>query len=154
MKLSTTKVDPKAIEDGDWIENLPEMDDLKLKARGQSSMAYRAVQRKELNKLPRNVRNLPDGLPLAIQDRITNKCLVDAGILDWQNMELDDGIKPFSKELLEQLVNDPVSQVFREACIVATVRVGAIVAKADEELLGNSASSSDGNSATAGAPTG
>ena len=154
MKLSSIAVNPKAIEDGEWVGDLPEMDDLKLKCRGQNSMAWRVVSRKEIHKLPRNIRNLPDGLPLKVQDRINNRCLVEAGILDWENLELDDGPKPYSKELLEKLLNDPVSQIFRDACIVATARVGTAIAEADEDLAKNSGNSSDGSSATAEAPTG
>lgn len=154
MKLSTVAVDPKAIEDGEWVKNLPEMDDLELLCRGQNSMAWRTVQRKELNKLPRNVRNLPDGLPLKIQDKVNNACMIEAGVIGWKNLELDDGPKEFSKELLASLINDPVRQIFRDACFAAVSRVGISIAKADEELAGNSVSSSAGNSATAGAQTG
>lgn len=154
MKLSSVAVNPKAIEDGEWVKNLPEMDDLELFCRGQNSMAWRKVARKEINKLPRNVRNLPDGLPLLIQDKVNNKCLIEAGVIGWKNLELDDGIKEFSKELLTTLINDPVSQIFRDACFIATSRVGTAVAEADEELAGNSRNSSDGSSATAGAQIG
>lgn len=149
MKISSVAVDPKAIEDGAWVKDLPEMDDLELKCRGQNSMAWRSVFRKEINKLPRNLRNRPDGLPLAVQDKINNKCLVEAGVVDWKNLELDDGPKPFSKELLAALIGDPSKQIFRDACFVATARVGTEAATADDDLAKNSVTSSDGSSATA-----
>lgn len=154
MKLSSVAVDPKAVEDGEWVKDLPEMGDLELKARGQNSVAWRTHQRKLINALPRNLRNRPDGLPMKVQDGINSKCLIEAGIIDWKNLELDDGVKSFSKELLATLINDPVNQVFRDACFIATARVGTAETAADEELAGNSASSSAGNSVTAGAQTG
>jgi hypothetical protein len=154
MKISSVDVNPKAIEDGEWVKDLPEMDDLELLCRGQNSMAWRNCTRREVNKLPRNIRNLPDGLPLKVQDRINNKCLVEAGILGWKNLALDDGPKEFSKELLEQLINDPVKQIFRDACLVATARVGTAAAQADEELAKNSGTSSAGSSATVEAQPG
>lgn len=154
MKLSSVAVDPKAIEDGEWVKNLPEMGNLELKCRGQNSAAWRALLRKEINKLPRNLRNRPDGLPIAIQDKINNACLVGVGVLDWKNLELDDGAHDYSKELLAKLLADPVYQIFRDACLTATSRVGIEIAEADEELVGNSGNSSVGSSATAEVPTG
>lgn len=149
MKLSSVAVDPKAVEDGEWVKDLPEMGDLELKARGQNSVAWRTKQRKLLNALPRNLRNHPDGLPMKVQDGINNKCLIEVGIIDWKNLEMDDGVKPFGKELLASLINDPVNQIFRDACFIATARVGTAATDADEELVGNSESSSAGSSATA-----
>lgn len=153
MKLSSVAVDPKAIEDGEWVKDLPEMGDLELKVKGQNSSAWRAAQRKAFNALPRNLRNRPDGLSPKIQDQINTACLL-ACVIDWKNVELDDGPKDFSKGLLEKLISDPVYQVFRDACLVATLRVGAADAQADEDLAGNSESSSAGGSATAGAQAG
>jgi hypothetical protein len=148
MKLSTITVDPKAIEDGEWVKNLPEMGDLELKCRGQNSAAWKTHTRKLINQLPRKLRNRPDGLPPQVADDINNKCLIEVGLLDWKNLELDDGVHAYSKELAGQLIADPVYQLFRDACLIATARVGTADAEADEDLAGNSASSSRGSSAT------
>jgi hypothetical protein len=152
MKLSTIAVDPKAIEDGEWVKDLPEMGDLELKCRGQNSVSWRRLQRRLIDQLPRSLRNHPNGLPVATQDMINNKCLIGAGILDWKNLELDDGVHPYSKELAEKLISDPVFQIFRDACFIATSRVGNAIAEADEALAKNSGNSSDGSSATAETP--
>lgn len=154
MKLSNVRVNPKAVEDGDWVKNLPEMDDLELKVRGQNSSAWKVLRRKLINALPRNIRNRPDGLPQQTEDALVDKLLVGAGLLDWKNLELDDGVKPYSKELAEKLIKDPEWALFREAILTATVRVGTEVAEADEALSGNSVTSSSGNSATEGAQAG
>lgn len=137
MKLSTIAVDPKAVEDGEWVKNLPEMGDLELKARGQNCAKWRKLQQTLIRELPRHLRNRPDGLPVDVQDSITNKLLARVGIMDWKNLELDDGVKPYSKELAEKLIADPVYQLFRDACVTATARVGTAIAEADEELAGN-----------------
>lgn len=147
MKLSAVAVDPKAIEDGEWVTDLPEMDDLELKCRGQSSKLWRDEQQRLLRKLPAALRNRPDGLPNHVGDELNNKLLVKVGIIDWKNLELDDGLKPYSPDLLAKLLSDPVYQVFRTACLIATARVGTNTAAADEELAKNSPTSSHGNSA-------
>lgn len=154
MKLSSVKVNPKAVEDGDWVKDLNEMGDLELKVRGQNSAAWKTLNNKLVRALPRNLRNRADGLPQEIQDRIVNDLLVGAGLLDWNNLELDDGPKPYSKDLAAKLIKDPQWALFREAVLTATIRVGTEVAEADEALAGNSGTSSSGSSATEGAQTG
>jgi hypothetical protein len=148
MKLSTIAVDPKAVEDGDWVKNLPEMGDLELKVRGQNSSAWKARRRRLLNALPRNLRNRADGLPQAVEDRFMDTLLIEAGLLDWKNLEFDDGAKPYSLELATKLITDPAYNLFRDAVLAATARVGAAEADADEDLAKNSVTSSSGNSAT------
>lgn len=160
MKIASVGMDPKAVEDGEWVANLPEMDDLKLKCRGQNSSVWRTLARKQINALPRNLRNRPDGVPMNVQDQINNKCIVGAGLLDWENMELgpqdwerlgmapQPNPVPYSRELAEKIINHPYYFLIRDACLIATTRVGAAAADADEELVGNSRNSSDGNSAT------
>lgn len=154
MKLSSIAVDPQAVEDGDWVKGLPEMGDLELKCRGQNSAVWKMRRRKLLNALPRNLRNRPDGLPQEVEDQLTNTLLLDAGLMDWRNLELDDGVKPYSRELAEKLIKDPAYALFRDAVLIATVRVGADVDTADEELAGNSRISSSGSLATEGTPAG
>lgn len=152
MKLSTIAVNPKDVEDGAWVRNLPEMGDLGVKVRGQNSSAWKAKRRKLLNALPRNLRNRPDGLPDAVNDRLIDSLLIEAGLLDWENMEpgfeFGDGPQPYSRQLAEKLIPDPRFFLFREAVLAATARVGVAEEEADEELAKNSATSSDGNSAT------
>jgi hypothetical protein len=143
MKLSTISVDPKAVEDGDWVKNLPEMGNLELKVRGQNSSAWKARRKKLINALPRNLRNRADGLPDAIEENMMSTLLIEAGLLDWRNLEL-----------ATKLIKDPATYLFRDAVIAATARVGAAEADADEQLAGNLSSSSDGSSATAGHQTG
>lgn len=145
MKLFDIKVDVKAVEDGEWIKDLPEMGDLRLKVRGQNSAAWRFLHRKLINALPRNIRNRPDGLPIKVQDEIMSKLLVGAGLLDWKNLELEDGMKPYSRELAEKLICDPEYALFRDVVMLATARVGTADAEAEEELAKNSGKPSAGN---------
>jgi hypothetical protein len=148
MKLKSIAVDPKAVEDGAWVKNLPEMGDLELKVRGQNSSVWKARRRKLINALPRNLRNRADGLPQTVEDNLLDTLLIEAGLLDWKNFELDDGAKPYSKELAAKTIKDPVYALFRDAVLTATVRVGTDEAEADEELAKNSATSSSGSFAT------
>lgn len=137
MKLSTIAVNPTAVEDGEWVKDLPEMGDLELKVRGQNSAAWRTLQRKLVTGLPRNLRNRADGLPMKAQDELINKCLVGAALLDWKNLELDAGPVPYSRDLAEKLISDPAFSVFRDAVFSATVRVGTADAGLDEDLAKN-----------------
>ena len=137
MKLSTIVVDPRAVEDGDWVKELPEMGDLELKVRGQNSSAWKALRRKLINALPRNIRNRSGGFPQKIEDEILDGLLLDAGLLDWKNLELDSGAAPYSRELAAKLIGDPSYNLFRDAVLTACMRVGGAADDADEELAKN-----------------
>lgn len=157
MLLSSVAVDPVAVEDGDWVKDIPEMGDLELRVRGQNSSAWVERRQKLINALPRNLKNRTD-LPAVVSERITDTLLIDVGILDWKNMapgfEYGREPKPYSKELAEKLIKDKRFFLFRMAALFATARVGEAAYEADEELAGNSKNSSSGSSATEGQQVG
>jgi hypothetical protein len=46
MKLSAMKVDPALTEQGDWVENIPDLLGIGVKARGTNNGDYRALEAK------------------------------------------------------------------------------------------------------------
>ena len=44
MKLCAIKVDPALIEQGDWIENTPNLPGIRIKARGTNNSDYRKLE--------------------------------------------------------------------------------------------------------------
>jgi hypothetical protein len=140
MKLSNMKVDHKRSEEGEWVKNIPEMEDLELRVRGQSCVSARVMRNKLLRGLPAKVRNDPNGLPIEVLDRMEATICVDVLLLEWRH--LDD--IPYSKEKAAELLNDPDLATFREAISWAANRVGRQEAAAKEAELGNSGTISAG----------
>jgi hypothetical protein len=48
MKLSAMKIDPALSEKGDWVENIPDLPGICIKARGTNNSDYRALERLSL----------------------------------------------------------------------------------------------------------
>lgn len=140
MKLQNMKVDHKVSEEGEWIKNIPDMDDLELYVRGQNCPTARVLRAKLLRGLPANVRNNPDGLPPEVVDQIEAQICAEALLLGWRN--LDDA--PYSKEKAVELLNDPDLVSFRDAVGWAANRVGRQAAVARAADVGNSGSTSAG----------
>ncbi|KQS75463.1 hypothetical protein ASG32_27250 [Methylobacterium sp. Leaf361] len=130
MKLSEMKVNSSAIEDGAWIRDIPEMGSLALKVRGIQNAAYRQLQNKLIEAIPRakkpGGRIAPDEM-----DRVTNECLAATVLLDWSGLEDDDG-EPllFTRETAMELLSNPELRRFREAAIYAASMVGDQIASA------------------------
>jgi hypothetical protein len=140
MKLSNMKIDHARSEEGEWVRNIPEMEDLELRVRGQSCVSARVMRNKLLRALPAKVRNDPNGLPLDVLDRMEAAICTEVLLLEWRNL---DGI-PYSKEKAAELLGDPDLTTFRDAISWAANRVGRDEAMAKEADLGNSGNTSAG----------
>jgi hypothetical protein len=140
MKLSNMKIDHARSEEGEWVRNIPEMEDLELRVRGQSCVSARVMRNKMLRALPAKVRNDPNGLPIEVLDRMESTICADVLLLEWRNLE---GI-PYTPEKAAELLNDPDLITFREAISWAANRVGRQEAAAKEAELGNSGTTSAG----------
>jgi len=123
MKLADIEQNPIAIEQGDWVDNLPEMGNLRVKVRGVNNSDWRRLWAKLVDAVPRNKRegNKPSTDEL---DRINTICLRDCSLIDWDG--LDDG--PYSKEMANTLLTDPKYRAFRDAVFWAATKVGETVA--------------------------
>jgi hypothetical protein len=131
MKLSAIKVD-SSVAEGEWIGNIPNMEDLELKVRAPFAATVRAYRNQLIRALPASVRNDPNGIPLEKQDEIEAELNLEVILLDWRNADM-----PYSKELARQYLTDPDWVDFREAVAWASSRVGRAQAKARDAEMGN-----------------
>ena len=133
MKLSAMKIDPALSEQGDWVENIPDLPGIRIKARGTNNIDYRALEAKLVREIPRAERI--EGVSPKEQDRIAGQLLLQTVVLDVEGLEDDDDNKPlaYTRELGARLLLDPEFRVFRAGAAYA----GSIVAerrKVDEKL--------------------
>jgi hypothetical protein len=140
MKLSAIKVDSAVAAAGDWVKNIPDMDDLELKVRGTNCASARTLRNQLVRSLPSKVRTDPKGIPIETLDQIEAKVNAQVILLDWRNL---DGV-PYSPEKAKELLTDPDYIFFREAVSWAATRVGRQEAEAHEAEVGNSPNTSAG----------
>lgn len=131
MKLSSIKVDSALIEQGDWVDGIPDLPGIRIKARGTNNVDYRILEGKMVREIPRTQR--AEGVTPDHQDRIAGRLLLDTVVLDVEGLTEDDGVTPikYTKELGAKLLLDPDFRVFQAGAAYA----GSVVAqrrKADE----------------------
>ncbi|MDP4024461.1 hypothetical protein Q8W71_17690 [Methylobacterium sp. NEAU 140] len=137
MKLSALKVDADKIEAGEWVGDIPEMGDLRLRVRGLQNAGYRRLQSRLIDAVPRSKKQGgrvdPDEL-----DRITSTCLASTVLLDWAGLEDEGGAPlPYSKETATEFLTNPAFRRFRDAVLYAATVVGDAGAETEKADAGN-----------------
>lgn len=137
MKISDVKIDATKFEHGAWVDNIPEMGNLRLKVRGINNASWRRLQATMIAAVPR-AKKIGGRIDPEEQDRITATCLRKACLLDWENLENDDGAPiPYSDEVAGKLLTDPATQRFRDAVSWAANTVADEDAEAVKGTVGN-----------------
>ena len=137
MKLK--KADIAKVEGGDWIDDIPEMGDLRLRTRGMNNARFRSMQAELIRAFPRG-RRIKGAIPPAELQKINGACLAETTLLEWDNLEGEDGAPlPYSKEQAKAFLTDPAYQAFYDAVLYAATIVGEDDAEADKADEGNSA---------------
>jgi hypothetical protein len=133
MKLSAIKVNSALAEQGSWVDGIPDLPGIRIKARGANNSDYRVLEAKLIREIPRADRL--EGLKPADQDRIMGTLLLETVVIDVEGLTEDDGETPiaYNREVGQKLLLDPDFRVFRAGAAYA----GAIVADrraADQEI--------------------
>lgn len=124
MKLSAIKVDSALIEQGDWVDGIPDLPGIRIKARGTNNVDYRILEGKMVREIPRTQR--AEGVSPDDQDRIAGKLLLETVVLDVEGLTDDDDKPiPYTKELGTKLLLDPDFRVFQAGAAYA----GSVVAQ-------------------------
>lgn len=127
-------MDPKVREEGEWISDIPEMGDLRLKVRGSDNKAWRRRADALIAAVPRKKRI--NGLDPDERDRINAICARDHGLIDWQNLKIGGVEVPYSKDKANELLLQPEWGAFLNAVLWACNMVGTQAAAEVEEDAG------------------
>lgn len=124
MKLSAMQVDTSAIESGEWVGDIPEFDDLRVRVRGIENEAARHLRATLINAVPR-ARRRSGNLSVEDTDRITSALLLETVLIDWDGIEDETGKAiPYDKGLARDLLTKPENRKFRDAVLYAASLVG------------------------------
>lgn len=128
MKIKSARVDNAAIQSdvGVWQDDLPELGDIAVLVRGLNNKQYRLKFEAMVRALPPSKRKNGAVDPIE-RDRITGVCLQECALLDWRNVEDDDGKPvPYGKDQAKIYLTDPDYTKFRDGVFVAASRVGEV----------------------------
>lgn len=148
MDINLMKIDLDKVENGQWVENIPEAGDLRVKVRGFNCIAYGNAVLKKRQNIPRGEREADGSLSAELEYKITSEALAEVILLDWDCLKSKGSALPYSKELATQMLTDRSYQPFRSAVMWAAAFVGDAAAAVQEEVLGNSETSSSGSETT------
>lgn len=125
MKLDDVIIDPDKREQGAWVKDIPNLDDLELKVRGRNNRDWARMEQKLTAAVPRHRRL--NGMEWEEQQKITNTLLLNTSLLDWRGLKNGNGEEiPYSKELARKYLTDPRYERFAEGCFWAAVFVAEI----------------------------
>ncbi len=115
MKLSDIAIDPVKLEQGDWVDKIPLMGELRLRVRGVNNADYRKLQATLLDAEPRQFKR--DGrLRPDRQDALQATLLMNTVLIDWEGvLDENDQPIPYSKEMAKTLLTEPRYRNFRDA---------------------------------------
>ncbi len=100
------EIDLEKLEQGDWVDNIPEMGELRLKTRGANNKDWRRMQNRLLSAVPRQKK--VGGLDPDESDRITAILLRETALLDWEGILAPDGTPlKFSKAQANEYLTNP-----------------------------------------------
>src|SRR5258708_11223410 len=143
MELELLAVDTAAIENGEWMETLPDCGDLRILTRGMNCNAFQRMQAKLLGAVPRKDRR--DGRFDPITMRAINlKCIVETCLAGWANLTSGNAPVPYSIETARSIIADPRFTRLHDAFVVAADRVGELKNDEIEDAAKNLASVSTG----------
>lgn len=145
MDVSATKRNAKAVEDGQWVSDIPEMGDLRLKVRGLTSPTVVKSRDQKIRAEPKENRLRDRSLTYEANLRVLQEVLCEVVLLDWENLTDKGEPVAYSAELAKALLIDPDYQPFADAVVWAASVVDNSVEEAKEQSGKNSQRSSAGS---------
>lgn len=137
MKLNEVAIDVDRGENGAWVDDIPELQGLRLKVRSSQNNDWRKLLAKLTEAVPRKKR-IGGRMDPEEMDKILSSCLLNCCLLDWEGLEDDDGLAiPFDKKMAQKLLVEPEYRRFRDGVLWAASIVGETVEAEREDVAGN-----------------
>lgn len=127
-RLSSFRVDSKAVEEGAWVSPGAEFDDLEIRTRGVTD-TYNDQRNAKMRRAAIRFGGDLAKVPSAISRGITVDCLIADVLLDVRNIIDDDG-KPILFDKFCEMLHSPDYIDLVVACLKAAAIVG--LSKANE----------------------
>lgn len=153
MDISALKRDSKAVAAGQWVDDIPGMEDARLCVRGLSSPSVVVMRSAKERKVSKKGRNADGSLKPDIARAILGEVLFEGVLIDWDGFKDGDKAISYDKDIAKKWCTDPDYESFADAVVYAAGIVDRGIAETEEEVTGPLKPSSSGNSSGAKAPT-
>jgi len=154
MEISSVKKNAAIIAAGQWVDDIPNMGDVRLKVCGLSSPAAIALRGRLERAVPPDQRERDGSLKPAAGMAVLKEVLHKAVLQDWDN--ITDGGKPvpYDADLAHRWLTDPDFENFADAVVWAARVVDRGVTETEAVITKNSETPSAGGSKPAKRSTG
>jgi hypothetical protein len=125
-------VDVDRGEEGAWIENIPDLFDIRLKVRALDCADAQRIRQEIERVTPQVVLDDPK-----TQDMINRRILTDAILLDWANISDGPTPVPYSIEAARRLIDNPQMKKLRRGISWAAMQVANLAVERAKADAGN-----------------
>ena len=138
MEISKIRYNSSKIEEGDWVDNIPGLSDVRLKVRGANSRTVR-------NSLSQKM-SMAENQNEASRDRVIGEVAAEAVLIDWDNLTNNGEPVEYSLDLAKSWCSNPDYDEFVAAIDWASREIQRRFRGGQEELSKNSKPPSSGHS--------
>lgn len=153
MDINSVKRDPTVIEEGTWVDDIPECGDLRLKVRGLNSRRVLSVRARKERSVPKEERDKRGQIKQETAERILSELLHEEILLDWDNITENGEPLLYNLELAAKWCTDENYRGFADAVTWCAQVVDKGYQETKEDLAKNLPSTSSGESDMEEAPT-
>lgn len=144
MDISALKRDSAKVEAGEWVSDIPGMEDVRLRVRGLSSPTVVALRSRKERKVSRDGRERDGSLKADIALRILGEVLHEGVLLDWDGFTKNKQPLPYDAKQAEEWLTNPDYVAFADAVVYAAQIVDKGRAGEVEDMGNGSKKSSRG----------
>lgn len=138
MDINSIKKDSSLIAGGQWVGDIPDFGDVRLRVRGLTSPQVVTLRSRLERAVPKNERNRDGTLKYEANIRVFGQVLSEAVLLEWEGITDGGEPVPYTKEQAANWLTDPDFRTFADAVTWAASVVDGGNADATDELAGNS----------------
>lgn len=144
MEIGNLKKSTQKVEGGDWVADIPQMGELRLRVRGLGSAQYKAVLARKLRAAPKQDRERDGSVREAVEHRLRGEALHETILLDWDGLTSGGEAFDYDSDTALSWLTDPEFEDFHYATLYAAGVVGKDRDEAAGELAKNSKAPSAG----------
>lgn len=137
MEIKSFERDRASVEAGQWVGEIPNCGDLRLKVRGLSSEDAILFRSKLERAVPRSERNADGSLKPEPAYRVFTKLLAEKILLDWDNLTQDGKVLKYDRKLADAWFADKKMMAFHDAVVYSAQVVDLGLDQTREELEKN-----------------
>lgn len=125
MDITNLKKDPEKIDEGQWVSEIPDMGDLRLKVRGTSSAKFRNVRARLERAVVKKDRARDGSLKPAVAMRVMGEAMAEVGLIDWDGLTEGGNPVKYNQTLAREWLTNPAYESFLDAAVWAARVVDA-----------------------------